>query len=37
MKAAKREKNGVRENDRLIKMLTAAGEYPQIAGKSLLQ
>lgn len=35
MKAVKRERYGEKENDRLIKMLTAVGEYPQVQGKYL--
>jgi len=33
MKAVKRERYGEKENDRLVKMLTAAGEYPQVFGE----
>jgi len=33
MRAVKRERYGEKENTRLVKMLTAAGEYPQIEGE----
>jgi len=35
MKAVKRERYGEKENDRLIKMLTAVGEYPQVQGDEI--
>jgi len=35
MKAVKRERYGAKENDRLIKMLTAVGEYPQVQGEEI--
>jgi len=35
MRAVKRERYGEKEDTRLIKMLTAAGEYPQVEGADI--